>query len=510
MHSIGNTGDTKVIIKAKNAAGFYSDEAYEHYYATVEPGPVIGFTAIQNGEYVELFWDKHAESDVVSYEITEGASFDMGQLVVSGVTTTEYSVKVDTERNYYYHIKAINRALKYSTAATPTGLYVANLPIKNVIQEYDEITLQTGAKTNVEFGPSLINWSNMGGRFTNYPTTKFSDVGGQTVLKLKQVNVAGADSNFETGANGFTAYWNSTATLTSSTDDSYNGTHCLKTVCVTPGTSGYGVVKPVNITPLLGKTITLSWYVKGVGSSIGKPVLANIYENVTGGGGGPSVVLSGNWQRISVTRTIPANATTIYIYWLGSLTAGDIVYADCVQLEVGSTSTAYGSYYPSGTYQTTTKDMGQVITANITADFRSTVVLRGLGSAVLQIRTSQDGTNWTAWQDFKPAQYTFRYLDARVLLATEDPTNTPEVNHLALRIDVPDTDKAGTIVIPVGGATVDYGHHYYSVPVLTPMAIGDNRFPVILSKTNTGFTVKITDRAGADVGGTLDWRVKGY
>jgi hypothetical protein len=164
----------------------------------------------------------------------------------------------------------------------------------------------------------------------------------------------------------------------------------------------------------------------------------------------------------------------------------------------------------SGTYQATTKDMNQVITANITCDFRSTVILRGLGSALLQIRTSQDGTTWAAWQDFKPAQYTFRYLDARVLLATEDPTNTPEVNHISLRIDVPDTDKAGSIVIPVGGATVNYGHVYYELPVLTPMAIGDNRFPVILIKTKTNFTAKITDRAGTDTGGTLDWRTKGY
>lgn len=358
LHSISDTGDTKVIIKARNAAGFYSDEVFEHYYATVEPGPVTGFTAIQNGEYVELFWDKHSESDVVSYEISEGASFDMGQLVVSGVTTTEYTVKVDTERNYYYHIKAINRALKYSTTAASTGLYVANLPPKNKIEEYDEIGLQTGAQTNVEFGASLINWSNLGGRSNDYPTTKFSDVGGQTVLKLAK-----------------------------------NG----------------------------------------------------------------------------------------------------------------------ASYYASGTYQAITKDMEQVITANITADFRSTVVLRGAGSAVLQICTSQDGTNWTAWQDFKPAQYTFRYLDARVMLATEDPTNTPEVNHLTIKIDVPDTDKAGANVdIPVGGQTVYYGHTYYEVPVLTPTAIGENRFPVILEKTKTSFTVKITDRTGVSTGGTLDWRAKGY
>ncbi|HWR42551.1 host specificity factor TipJ family phage tail protein [Sporomusa sp.] len=357
IHQIDATGDIKIMIKSKNAAEFYSDEVHEHYYATVEPGPVTGFVAIQNGEYVELFWDKHSESDVVAYEITEGASFDMGQLVVSGVTTNDYKVKVDTERNYYYHIKAINRALKYSQNAVSKGLYISNLPVKNIIQEYDEITLQTGIKTNVEFGPSLINWSNIGGRFSDYLTTKFSDVGGQTVLKLSK-----------------------------------NGT----------------------------------------------------------------------------------------------------------------------VYYSSGTYSSQTKDMGQVITANITCDFRSTVVLRGMGSALLQIRTSQDGANWSIWADFKPAQYTFRYLDARVLLATNDPANTPEVNHLSVRIDVPDTDIYKTVTVPVGGATFSYGHTYYTIPVITPTALGANKFVEMTNKTNSSVDLRVVNRSGTDVGGDTDLRIKGY
>ena len=470
LHQISSTGDIKILIKAKNAAGFFSDEAAEHYYATVEPGPVTGFVALQNGEYVELFWNKHAEPDVVSYEISEGASFDMGQLVVSGITTTEHKVKVDTERNYYYHIKAINRALKYSAGAASAGVYVGNLPIKNIIKEYDEIALQTGTADNTEFGPSLINWSNMGGKFSDYPTTKFSDVGGQTVLKLaRKTNLA---------TNGYLAF----------------------------ASSGY-----------LIKTLTLS-----------ENIITGQVYTITLSGTKEAAQKFGIWQNAGSTLrgyftqdaatglhkvTFTAIATTagnerrfdLYNYpSTGSLSAS----IEWIKVEKGGVFT--GIYLAAGAYQSTTKDMNQIITANITCDFRSTVVLRGLGSAVLQIRTSKDGTNWTAWQDFKPAQYTFRYLEARVLLATENQTNTPEVNHLTLRIDVPDTDMTGSVTIPIGGATIGYGHNYYEVPVLTPMALGDNRFPVILAKTKTEFTAKITDRAGTDTGGTLDWRAKGY
>ncbi|HWR06292.1 hypothetical protein, partial [Sporomusa sp.] len=519
-HQTDNTGDIKAMIKSKNAAGFYSDEVYEHYYSTVEPGTVTGLVAIQNGEYVELFWDKHSESDVVAYEITEGASFDMGQLVVSGVTTTEYKVKVDTERNYYYHVKAINRALKYSQIAASYGVYVGNLPVKNIIQEYDEIVLQTGTKYNAEFGPSLINWSNMGGRFSDYPTTKFSDVGGQTVLKLKQVNL------LDTPTKRIPAVYNNyPANITSSliispetfkgqpihrltlTPINATGVTQLSTIAV-----GHGFWYNTSLQYLMNESFLASIYWR---TTTSKPVsMSGTSSNISGWTSIGTTDAGGGWSR-TVSKRLYATTQSDYKYWsimCPTVTLNEAVTIEftCPQIEVNTSVTEFGTYFSTGEYTCQTKDMNQVITANITSDFRSTVILRGIGSAVLQIRTSQDGTNWLAWQDFKPAQYTFRYLDARVLLATNDPTNTPEVNHLSLRIDVPDTDKAGTITIPIGGVTVNYGHTYYEIPVLTPMAIGDNRFPVILTKTKSSFTAKITDRAGTDTGGALDWRSKGY
>lgn len=357
-YRLTQTGDVKVIIKAKNAAEYYSDEAFNHYYAVLEPQDVTGFQVIQNGEYVEMYWDKATESDVVAYEIREGANFDSGSLVASGITLTEYKIKVDNERQYYYHIKAINRSLHYSLNATSAMVAVQNLPPKNIIQTYDEIALQSGTHSNTEFGQSLINWQTIGGKWSDYPNTKFSDVGGQMVLKLAK-------------------------------DDN-------------------------------------------------------------------------------------------------------------------------GNYYTNGTYTCATKDMGQVITANITTDFRSSVILRGTGLAKLQMRLSRDNVAWTNWQDFRPAQYTFRYADFRVLLGTSDISKTPEVNHCEIRIDVSDVEKTGTITVPIGGTTVSYGHTFYTVPVITPTAIGNNKFPQVIAKTNTDFTVKIVDRNGNDVGGQLDWRVRGY
>jgi hypothetical protein len=367
-YNLTTTGDVKVMIKTVTAAGFYSDEVSAHLYCTVEPLDVTGLVAYQNGETIELYWDKASEVDVTAYEVREGANFSQGRLVATGLTQPEVSGIVDTERAYQYFVKAINKSGHYSLRAASKSITVANLPVRNVIETFDEITLQNGTHSNTEFGASLINFQTLGGKFPDYPTTKFSDVGGTVVLKLKK-------------------------------------------------------------------------FVTGFYSSPFMP--------------GDSYALSG-------------------------------VYS-CVQI-----------------------DMGSIITANFTAYFVSTVTLRGSGSAVLQLKTSQDGTTWTAWQDFKPVQYTFRYAQFKVLLGTTSAKETPEVNHLLIKIDVPDTDIAKTTTIAVGGTTVAYGHTYYTVPIITPTAVGSGLHAELVSKTVSNCVIVIKNESNTDVGGQADVRIKGY
>lgn len=95
-------------------------------------------------------------------------------------------------------------------------------------------------------------------------------------------------------------------------------------------------------------------------------------------------------------------------------------------------------------------------------------------------------------------------------LTTADSAKTPEVNVFRFEIDVPDNEQTGSVAIPVGGKTITYAKPYYTIPVVTPTAIGDNRFVQILGKTNVDFTAKIVDRQGNDVGGQMDYRSRGY
>jgi predicted phage tail protein len=357
-YTLSASGSIKILIKSMNVAKFYSDETTETLYCTVEPLAVSNLRVYQNGEYVELYWDKASEADVVSYEIREGSSFSIGSLVETGQTTTSYKYIVDTERKYQYHIKAINKSGFYSSSATSGNVTVSDLPVRNVIESFDELSLPSGTHANTALGTSQYKFSNLGGKFSDYKTTKFSEIGGATVLKLAM-----------------------------------NGS----------------------------------------------------------------------------------------------------------------------MYYSSGTYTCKQIDIGQIITANITAYFVSTVLFLVSGtSAALQYRTSQDGSTFTDWQDFKAVQATFRYLEFRAVLATTDTTQTPEVNHFTISVDVPDTDLCLTATIAAGGTTIEYGQTFYTVPVVTPTAVGENLYAQVISKTTSSVTLKVKDSSSKDVGGTVDLLIRGY
>jgi predicted phage tail protein len=357
-YTLSASGSIKILIKSMNVAKFYSEETTAALYCTVEPAAVSNLRVYQNGEYVELYWDKAVEADVVSYEIREGSSFSIGSLVETGQTTTSYKYIVDTERKYQYHMKAINKSGFYSSLVTSGNVIVSDLPVRNVIESFDELSLPFGTHVNTAFGTSQYKFSNLGGKFSDYTTTKFSEIGGATVLKLAM-----------------------------------NG---------------------------------------------------SVYDS-------------------------------------------------------------------SGTYTCKQIDIGQIITANISAYFVSTVLfLASETSATLQYRTSLEGSTFTDWQDFKAVQATFRYLEFRAVLATTDTTKTPEVNHFTISVDVPDTDLSLTATIAAGGTTIKYGQTFYTIPVVTPTAVGENLYAQVISKTTSSVTLKVKDYLSNDIGGTVDLLIRGY
>lgn len=351
------SGNYKLMVKAKNTAGYYSDETSTTVSVKVEPDDVGGFIALQNGDTIELYWDKLDEKDVGSYEVREGYSYDEGTPVARGVTGTSVTLPIDTARVYNYFVKGTNKAGFVSVHAASATVNVTALLPRNIIEAFDEIALANGTHSNTEFTTSKYNWNTFGGRFSDYPALKWEETGSAKVLALAK--------------------------------------------------------------------------------------------------------------------------------------------------------NSDGKYSSSGTYTTPVIDVSSVITCNVTTVFYSTTAMRG-GSATLMVRTSQDNETWTSWQVFKPVQRTFRYIQFKVDMATENTSKSPEVNKFIISIDVPDTDIALKKAIAEGGSTVAYGHDFYSIPAVVAAAVGENYHAEIVSRDETSCVIKVKDKSNNDTGGACDIRIKGY
>jgi hypothetical protein len=351
----------KFILKAKNTSGFYSDEIAITVDLSIEPSDVTNFQALQNGSNVLFLFDAVNDPDISFYEIREGYTWDNSSVVITGLSQNYYSIGVDTETTKKYMIKAVNTSGKYSVNSAYDSVTILDLPPKNVIYSYDELSLQSGSYNNTVFGISTYNCSNFGGQCDDYTTLRCNEVGGATVLKL---------------------------------------------------------------------------------------------------------ALNGS------------------------------------------------VYHSSGSYTVVQKDVGKVITANITTTFIKSSLFSAGVDAVLQFRTSTNGTTYTNWKNFLPGLNTFRYLQMKVLLSTQDTSKTPEVSSFTIYIDVPDTIETGDgVSVPVGGKAITFNSEYWQIPGVYPVVVYNGGAGVtaqLYNKSVTGFSVKVLNSSGSDVGGVINWLSKGF
>jgi predicted phage tail protein len=485
IYKPSKSGDVKVMLKARSNSNFYSDEVSTNFYASLEPSDVTNFRAVQNGESVLFTWDKSPDNDVVSYEIREGSTFANGSIVQTGITMTVFQIPVDTEVTRRFHIKAINRSGRYSQNEDSDNITISNLLPKNVISIYDEIALHNGTHDNTEFGQSMFNYATLSGKFSDYPTTKFSDIGGASVLKLAKPSTLYDAFTFGTGIGGARTkvtglYGQNGARLTG--QGFYE--------------SGFTA----------GKTYTASAYFRVIESRSTTSLC--IYREGTGGG---RVYVNKDireWQRISLTWTEQASQTGALCFY--SLEGGNYTSTNqptweitCIEIIESSTALPVALYKSSGTYTCARKDMKSIITANITTIFQPSVLFSAGTSAALQYRTSRDNIIWTGWANFVPIEATFRYIDFRVLLATNDPAQTPEVNQFTLRVDVPDFRGRKIAAIPAGGTDVSYDHTYYQQVFPLPTSVGLGLKAELISYNLTSAKVRVVNASGTDVGGQV-------
>lgn len=144
-----------------------------------------------------------------------------------------------------------------------------------------------------------------------------------------------------------------------------------------------------------------------------------------------------------------------------------------------------------------------------------------LGSRVAvqpQIRLSQDGVTWGAWQNWTMGAYSAMAFDAQVLIATSDPAVAGVLTDFTFAVDVPDRVDTGTnIAVAPAGLAVNFsapfngGPNGAAVPNLLITIHGAQAGDQVVtsSRSLAGFTVQIVN-GGAGVARTIDWQAQGY
>jgi predicted phage tail protein len=247
------------------------------------------------------------------------------------------------------------------------------------------------------------------------------------------------------------------------------------------------------------------------------------YEEATGGFTGAMV---GAYEYVATTS--PA--------WDGTGTWGDASTWDAFTERRGVTLVAGGM---SGTYTSEVVDIGYVATPLVSIDATvealgpltlpwSSYTLpwasyagpdwvwqAGAGevSAAYEVSTSEDGTSWTPWATFTPGAYRFRYLRARVTLASANPQYRPFMTSLLFSIDVPDRiEHVADVAVPPAGATITFSPAFVGVSTvqvtLQSAAAGDTC--KVTAKSATSVTVQVVDSTGTPKAGLLDVDVFGY
>ena len=159
-----------------------------------------------------------------------------------------------------------------------------------------------------------------------------------TTQTINPALITGTSSNFETGLGGWSSsnsYW----TALQDSTYSHSGKYSLKATRVSAtgnASVGYTINAPTPFTQY-----TFSVYVIGDATSIGKTYRVSLKDQGFATFSIENFVVTGSWQQVILTATIPTNVTTMHIYISDdpqnpSFTNGASIWIDDVTLNTGS------------------------------------------------------------------------------------------------------------------------------------------------------------------------------
>jgi hypothetical protein len=189
----------------------------------------------------------------------------------------------------------------------------------------------------------------------------------------------------------------------------------------------------------------------------------------------------------------------------------------------------YPAVYSSGTYVSTTIDLGVSVDSRIEVDMSVSINEYGINwadfgeiwstysgvwnegsdkvSVTVEIDTSDDGAIWDGYRTYVPGYYNARYIRFRLTLATTDNIYQPSITQFDIDVDVPDRIvRFENQSILIAGTTLSFSPAFNAIPAVNVTiqagAIGDNY--KLSSKTISAVTINLYNSAGVAKAGTVD------
>lgn len=202
--------------------------------------------------------------------------------------------------------------------------------------------------------------------------------------------------------------------------------------------------------------------------------------------------------------------------WLG-VKENVINQSGLLALDSDNPDNIEGYYY----FNPDTLDLGKIYEVSLTANIqavvtkrdkvrdidliRNVVSIRNYGSSSvenadwavrLEMNLSQDGINWSGWQNFVASQMRFRAVKFRLYLYCSNPYMNVRVSTCRVVVDMPDRYETGEnieIVDANAGKVVQYENPFWAIPSLNiTLQDGDVADKIeFYDKTKNGFTIKV-------------------
>lgn len=140
----------------------------------------------------------------------------------------------------------------------------------------------------------------------------------------------------------------------------------------------------------------------------------------------------------------------------------------------------------------------------------------------LQMRFSDDNVTWSAWQDYAPGFYTFRYIKLRILVTLNNDNEDVKIRWLHWQTEVtPLNVLVNNFYIDIAGSTLTYANHLdqYGNPAvfinppdrigITVVGATGSVTPTYLNKTNTEVDLKAFDSSDNPIDCFADVQIVG-